>query len=371
MATTAIQPLPQFFGLDGIPLEGGYIYIGDPNQDPEENPINIYFDEGLTAAAAQPIRTVAGYAKRNGSPSAIYTSATSYSIRVRASDNTIVFYAAEIPAPVVGAGAFGIDLIETDTLLEAQTLLELVPGVDVQVYDADIPTVSATEAQMIAGALTSVRSMSPALVQSTRVRITEDDTTPGFLEDKIDAGQGISLEILNPGANEQLSIRGRPIIKPAAIIAGGETSLVLVEDLVAEMHDGLVDGFDVSFTQLGSMADMATVRIQLGTTSAYETSGYDSGISVFATSLSARVTSTTGVLVGGTDSGFVTGAIDGTIRFRRTNGNTWAIEGLLAAGTRQGIVVSRIALSDALDRVKVISSSAAFSSGAVGIQYWG
>lgn len=43
---------------------------------------------------------------------------------------------------------------------------------------------------------------------STDVAVSADDTTPGPLESKVAAGDGIALETLNPGGNEQLEVRG-------------------------------------------------------------------------------------------------------------------------------------------------------------------
>lgn len=42
--------------------------------------------------------------------------------------------------------------------------------------------------------------------QDVNVKISLDDTTPGFLEDKLVAGSGINVTVLNDGGNEQLEI---------------------------------------------------------------------------------------------------------------------------------------------------------------------
>lgn len=39
-----------------------------------------------------------------------------------------------------------------------------------------------------------------------KVKVSENDTTTAFLEDKLDAGSGISLSVLNEGVNEEISI---------------------------------------------------------------------------------------------------------------------------------------------------------------------
>jgi len=82
-------PYPTFLDLDGTPLDGGYIYIGSPNLNPETNPIVVYWDAALTQTAAQPIRTLAGSFSRIGTPANLYTSAN-YSITVRNKNQEIV-----------------------------------------------------------------------------------------------------------------------------------------------------------------------------------------------------------------------------------------------------------------------------------------
>lgn len=73
MSSTSIQlPYPLFTDLSGSPLDGGYIYIGTENLNPETNPIQVYWDAALTIPAAQPIRTQGGYPYRSGTPSSLY-----------------------------------------------------------------------------------------------------------------------------------------------------------------------------------------------------------------------------------------------------------------------------------------------------------
>jgi hypothetical protein len=87
------NPYPIFLGLDGLALELGYIYIGLENQDPETNPKSCFWDVDGTQSATQPIRTLASYPDRNGSPAQIFTSGK-YSIRVRDALGNQVFYLA-------------------------------------------------------------------------------------------------------------------------------------------------------------------------------------------------------------------------------------------------------------------------------------
>ena len=92
MALTQVTgPYPIFTDLDGTPLDDGYLYIGDVNQDPEQNPIQVYWDSNLTIPASQPIRTSNGYAYRNGTPALIYT-AGQFSITIRNKREEFVLY---------------------------------------------------------------------------------------------------------------------------------------------------------------------------------------------------------------------------------------------------------------------------------------
>jgi hypothetical protein len=93
MSSSIVSPFPVFNDLDGTPLEAGYIYIGQSNLNPESAPINVFWDAALTVPAAQPIRTVGGYASRNGSPSRMYVSTDTYSITVRNRNRVFVFAA--------------------------------------------------------------------------------------------------------------------------------------------------------------------------------------------------------------------------------------------------------------------------------------
>jgi hypothetical protein len=90
-----LNPYQQFFGLDGLPLTGGYVYIGLANQDPETNPTPVFWDEALTIPAAQPLRTIGGYLARSGAPAKAYLATSPYSIRVRNKVNVEVYYLPE------------------------------------------------------------------------------------------------------------------------------------------------------------------------------------------------------------------------------------------------------------------------------------
>lgn len=90
MAVEIIPPFKVYPDRDGSPLEAGYIYVGEPNQDPQSSPIAVFWDAALTQPASQPIRTLNGVASRNGSPSAFFADGD-YSIRVNDKLNVTLY----------------------------------------------------------------------------------------------------------------------------------------------------------------------------------------------------------------------------------------------------------------------------------------
>jgi len=122
------SPYPQFFEITGAPLENGNIYIGVANQNPETNPIVLYYDNAATIPAAQPVKVSGGYPVRNGTPTRLYTAVEDYSITVRDSKGSIVYtlpaattmsnlqlsLAASTGAGLVGWSQLGAGAIATD-----------------------------------------------------------------------------------------------------------------------------------------------------------------------------------------------------------------------------------------------------------------
>lgn len=86
------QPFKTYTGLDGKPLENGYVYFGQPDQNPITAPVTVYWDAAGTIPAAQPLRTVGGYIMRAGSPANVFFTG-SCSVVVLDSKKRQVFYA--------------------------------------------------------------------------------------------------------------------------------------------------------------------------------------------------------------------------------------------------------------------------------------
>lgn len=85
---------PSFNGLDGLPLTGGYVYIGQPGLDPRQYPETTFYDAAMTVPAAQPLRTSMGFLFRNGTPTNIWIPDGVYSLMVRDAQDRQVLYVA-------------------------------------------------------------------------------------------------------------------------------------------------------------------------------------------------------------------------------------------------------------------------------------
>jgi hypothetical protein len=84
------EPIPVFREADGSSLDAGYLYFGVANQNPETNPVTVYWDSALTQPASQPIRTLGGFPVRSGTPANVYTNG-SFSLTVRNKNGMLVF----------------------------------------------------------------------------------------------------------------------------------------------------------------------------------------------------------------------------------------------------------------------------------------
>lgn len=97
-----INPFDFFVDGDGNALDAGFIYIGQPNLDPRQYPVEIFYDEALTIAAAQPLRTSNGYIVRSGTPTFLYIDGN-YSVMVQDKNQQQVYYVAD--ALLIGNGS--------------------------------------------------------------------------------------------------------------------------------------------------------------------------------------------------------------------------------------------------------------------------
>lgn len=120
----------------------------------DANLINLNTDK-LEASALTPYATTA--AVTAGLAAKINTSEIGVSVQAHSAN--LDEYAAVNPT------AAGLALLDDADAAAQRATLGLVIGANVQAYDADIPTVSASQAEMEAGTETALRSMSPLLVK--------------------------------------------------------------------------------------------------------------------------------------------------------------------------------------------------------------
>lgn len=95
-----------FNDINGKPLDEGYVWIGAANQNPVTSPISVFWDEGLTVAATQPIRTRGGYPLNGSSIGNLYT-ATDYSIRVTNKNGSVLYNVASVSLGSISVKDFG------------------------------------------------------------------------------------------------------------------------------------------------------------------------------------------------------------------------------------------------------------------------
>jgi hypothetical protein len=89
------NPLPFFTDKRGLPMDGGRLYVGEVNEDPQVSPLTLYLDEACTVPIASPLLIVGGFATNDGNPAFFYVQEDAYSLRVRDRDMGEVYYFAD------------------------------------------------------------------------------------------------------------------------------------------------------------------------------------------------------------------------------------------------------------------------------------
>ena len=121
MSSSIVSPFPFFTDTTGAPLEGGYLYIGQSNLNPETAPVNVFWDAALTIPAPNPVRTVGGYPSRQGTPSRFFIQGAFYSITIRNRNHALVF-SSNVEA---AAGTPSTSKLELQTATAGQTIFNL------------------------------------------------------------------------------------------------------------------------------------------------------------------------------------------------------------------------------------------------------
>ena len=99
------NPVPMFLDVRGDLLDAGSIYIGIANQDPQLNPIPVFWDVANTIPALQPLRTLGGVIVNKSVRAYVYQPDGDYSLRVRDADMSLI---TDIPSMVALNPASGV-----------------------------------------------------------------------------------------------------------------------------------------------------------------------------------------------------------------------------------------------------------------------
>lgn len=108
--TKLTNPVPLFLDGRGNPMDGGYIYVGVANSDPQIAPIAVFWDAAYTIPATQPLRTVGGLIVNGYTPSSVYFPQGDFALRVLDPSNALVFYSPSLFAAGSSYQGFDTDL---------------------------------------------------------------------------------------------------------------------------------------------------------------------------------------------------------------------------------------------------------------------
>lgn len=104
------NPLPIFIDARGALLDAGYIYVGDPNADPETNPIDLYIDQALTIPITQPLRTLGGLIVDGENAVYVYCAEDDYSVTIKDANSALVAYVPSIAVASISYQPLDSDL---------------------------------------------------------------------------------------------------------------------------------------------------------------------------------------------------------------------------------------------------------------------
>lgn len=105
------NPVGLFLDSNGAPLQGGLVYIGQPNTDPTNsaNWIAVFQDQGLSIPLQQPIKTTNGQPSLNGQQIPVYLGlgVTTYSLAVLNAGGVVVMSQPNVAPFSLGGSASG------------------------------------------------------------------------------------------------------------------------------------------------------------------------------------------------------------------------------------------------------------------------
>lgn len=96
--TKLSNPVALFLDTSGALMDGGYIYVGVVNGDPQTDPINLFWDSALTIPASQPLRTIGGRIVNVTTPGNIFFAEADFSMRVTDVNGVLCDYSPSVYA---------------------------------------------------------------------------------------------------------------------------------------------------------------------------------------------------------------------------------------------------------------------------------
>lgn len=208
-------PFPCFIGLDGEPVDAGFVYIGEVGQDAREFPISVFWDSALSEPASQPLDTSAGYVTYQGDVSNVFMAETGFSLTVLDKKRRVVFeerYNYGVASLADLSGASGASLVG---YTEAGTGAVLW---NVQDKLRDKPSITGFETSALRSAvrdfsfsLNATTALTSALAATASTKQRLDAPAGGYLVDP--------FELVPTGSNHQsysLSFRGARAGNPFA-----------------------------------------------------------------------------------------------------------------------------------------------------------
>jgi len=98
--TKLTNPVPLFLDLRGALLDAGHIWVGVAGQDPETNPIAVFWDAARSIPADQPLKTMGGRIVNGAYPGSVYFAEDNFSMRTRDADGNLVDYSPALTGAV-------------------------------------------------------------------------------------------------------------------------------------------------------------------------------------------------------------------------------------------------------------------------------